>query len=59
MTAILLHVRWCLLVLVCISLTTNGVQHFLMCCLDICAFSLEQCLFGSFDRFSVRLSFYS
>ena len=39
-------VNWCLLVvLVCISLKANDVQHLLICLLAICISSLEKCLF--------------
>ena len=54
--AFLVGLKWHLIVvLICISLTTNGIEHIFICLLAICISSLAQCLFKSFTWFSVGL----
>lgn len=52
---ILVRMKWHLmLILICIPLMTNAVEHCFMCLLTICT-SLEKCLFKSFAHFKIRL----
>ena len=55
--AILVVVKWCLMVLSYFSMMSNDVEHLFMCLLAIGRSSLEKCLFIAFAQFLIVLSF--
>lgn len=52
-TAIVISVKWYLIVLFCISLMVSNIEHHLMCLFSICIFSLKKCLFKSPAHFKI------
>ena len=44
-----------IVVLICISLMANDIEHIFMCLLAICISFFKTCLFRSFDHLSIGL----
>ena len=49
--AILVGVKWSLMVLICVFLRASGLEDLFMCFSVICILSVEKCLFKSFVQF--------
>ena len=57
-TAFLEGVKWpFIVILICISLVANDVEHLFKGLLNVCMSSLKKCLLRPFARFLIRLSF--